>query len=88
MGSYGVVLLTNRTKEIKMKTSMLVEYMKARSNFENRKWMLEDSWVEMMFVQKGTRIFFGVVLDDLGNILRDERQPEFYKTYVYGMKGE
>jgi hypothetical protein len=65
-----------------MKTFALIEYMKARSNFENRNWLLEDSWVENMFVQKGTRIFFGVVLDDLGNIICDERNPEFYKDYV------
>jgi hypothetical protein len=71
-----------------MKTSSLVEYMKARANFENRKWLLDNDWVEGMFVQKGTRIFFGVVLDDLGNILRDNNNPEFYDEYVSNMKGE
>ena len=36
---------------------------------------------ENMFVQKGTRIFFDVVLDDLGNILEDRKSPEFYENY-------
>ena len=71
-----------------MKTASLLKYMKARANFENRKWLLEDSWMEIMFVQKGTRIFFGVVLDDLGNIICDERYPEFYKNYISNLKGE
>lgn len=65
-----------------MITSKLVRYMKDRAFFENVSWSLEDSWIEKMFVQKGTRIFFGVVLDDLGNILRDEKQPIFYEGWV------
>jgi hypothetical protein len=74
--------MDNPKGEKKMKTQDLVEYMKCRAKFENRNWTIEDSWIENMFVQKGTRIFFGVVLDDLGNILRDEKQPEFYNNYV------
>lgn len=71
-----------KPKGKKMITSKLVRYMKDRAFFENVAWNLEDSWIENMFVQKGTRIFFGVVLDDLGNILRDEKQPIFYQGWA------
>lgn len=64
-----------------MKTFKLIDYMKKRSSFEGVNWLLEDDVVENFFVQKGTRIFFGVVLDDLGNILEDRNQPEFYRSY-------
>jgi len=64
-----------------MKTFKLIDYMKKRSSFEGVSWLLEDDVVENFFVQKGTRIFFGVVLDDLGNILEDRNQPEFYRSY-------
>ena len=64
-----------------MKTQKLINYMKKRSEFENVGWEFLDSQVEYFFVQKGTRIFFGVVLDDLGNILKDSQQPDFYKKY-------
>lgn len=64
-----------------MKTQNLINYMKKRAEFENNKWELLDSQLEYFFVQKGTRIFFGVVLDDVGNILKDTQQPEFYKNY-------
>jgi len=63
------------------KVSKLVDYMKCRVAFEKATWSLEDSYLENFFVQKGTRKFFGVVLDDLGNILRDEKFPEFYESY-------
>jgi hypothetical protein len=64
-----------------MKTAKLIEYMKKRAEHEGVKWTLEDSFVENFFVQKGTRIFFGVVLDDLGNILEDRQQPTFYNNW-------
>lgn len=64
-----------------MKTKSLIDYMKQRAKFENTGWELPDSYIENLFVQKGTRIFFGVVLDDLGIILRDDQQPEFYEKY-------
>lgn len=65
-----------------MKTEKLVQYMKARVQYENVKWEIPDDYLENMFVQKGTRIFFGVVLDDLGNIICDNKQPEFYSAFV------
>lgn len=64
-----------------MKTEKLISYMKQRASFEGNNWAMEDDCIENFFVQKGTRIFFGVVLDDLGNILEDRSQPEFYKSY-------
>jgi len=70
-----------------MITKKLIAYMKDRAVFENVEWNLEDSWIETMFVQKGTRIFFGVILDDLGNILRDERQPLFYQGWLSRKEG-
>jgi hypothetical protein len=70
-----------------MKTKKLVEYMRSRAKYENVEWQIPDDYMENMFVQKGTRIFFGVVLDDLGNMLRDERQPNFYNNYISNLKG-
>lgn len=64
-----------------MKTSNLVDYMKKRAIFEGVGWQLPDEYLENFFIQKGTRIFFGVVLDDLGNILEDRNQPEFFIKY-------
>jgi hypothetical protein len=64
-----------------MKTAKLIEYMKSRAEYEGVKWTLEDSFIENFFIQKGTRIFFGVVLDDLGNILEDRQQPIFYNNW-------
>lgn len=64
-----------------MKTRNLIDYMRKRAEFENVGWELPDVYIENLFIQKGTRIFFGVVLDDLGNILRDDQQPEFYENY-------
>lgn len=63
-----------------MKTANLVNYMKKRAAFEGVSWELPAEYLENFFVQKGTRIFFGVVLDDLGNILEDRNQPEFYNN--------
>jgi hypothetical protein len=65
-----------------MKTKNLIEYMKKRAIFEGVSWDLPDHYLENFFVQKGTRIFFGVVLDDLGNIIEDKNQPEFFSNYT------
>lgn len=65
-----------------MKIANLVNYMKERAIFEGVSWQVPDDYLENLFVQKGTRIFFGVVLDDLGNILEDRNQPEFYETFM------
>lgn len=64
-----------------MKTKKLVDYMKYRAKYEKVDWQIPDDYLENMFIQKGTRIFFGVVLDDLGNILTDNKQPKFYNEY-------
>lgn len=64
-----------------MKTSNLIDYMKRRAAFEGVGWQLPDTYLENFFIQKGTRIFFGVVLDDFGNILEDRKQPEFLTKY-------
>ena len=63
------------------KTFELIKYMKARADFEENEWDIPDSYIDTLFVQKGTRIFFGVVLDDLGRILEDRQNPEFYNKY-------
>lgn len=68
------------------KVSKLVDYMKYRVGLENAKWEIEDSQLENFFVQKGTRKFFGVLLDDLGNILRDEKYPAYYESYCGAKK--
>lgn len=64
-----------------MKTINLIDYMKKRAVYEGRAWNIPDLYLENMFVQKGTRVFFGVVLDDLGNLLEDRNFADFFLQY-------
>jgi hypothetical protein len=61
-------------------TSKLAQYMSARANFENVNWGLSDEWLETGFLI-GIRCFFGVDLDDNGNLLEDYQQPSFFQSY-------
>lgn len=65
-----------------IKTKSLIDYMRKRSTLEGRNWTIPDSYLEEMFVQKGTRVFFGVVLDDLGNMLEDKKNKDFFLEYT------
>jgi len=56
------------------KTSHLVEYMELRSMEENVEWSLEIRHLEGLF-NNGLRMYFGVQLDNDGNILSDIQQP-------------
>ena len=58
----------------------LVQYMKSRAEFENLKWQLTEKDLFIYF-EKGIRNFFGVVIDDHGNLIEDNEQPSFFKSY-------
>lgn len=58
----------------------LVQYMKARADFENLKWELTEKDLYGYFKQ-GIRNFFGVIIDDGGNLIEDNEQPSFFISY-------
>ena len=64
-----------------MKTTQLFNYMKKRSEVENSKWCLSKKYLENHF-RIGIRNFFGVELDNNGNLLWDIQQPYngFFET--------
>lgn len=58
----------------------LSQYMNVRAQFENVQWELTPQDLEPYF-DKGVRSFFGVTIDDHGNLLSDEQQPSFFNSY-------
>ena len=62
-----------------MKTERLVEYMELRSQVEETEWGLDTDYLEPYFIN-GVRHFFGVQLDNDGNILSDTQQP--FKGFI------
>jgi hypothetical protein len=58
----------------------LVQYMKERAKFENLKWELTEKDLSGYFYH-GIRNFFGVVVDDDGNLIEDNEQPSFFNSY-------
>jgi len=63
---------------MKVRTKKLSKYMKKRSEVENVEWGLSVMYLEQLFVM-GMRDFFGVTLDNKGNLLSDEQEP--YENY-------
>ena len=64
-----------------MRTNKLNHYMKLRAAWEKLPWDLDVAFTEGYFRQ-GVRNFFGVDLDNRGNLLRDLQQPDFFKAYT------
>lgn len=68
--------------------SRLVQYMQARAKFEdaafdgiaNVRWELTEKDL-LIYFNKGIRNFFGVVIDDAGNLIEDAEQPSFFLSY-------
>lgn len=58
----------------------LVAYMKSRAAFEGVEWKLTAAFLQQSFDQ-GIRTFFGVDIDEKGNLLSDVQQPDFFKKY-------
>jgi hypothetical protein len=58
----------------------LTQYMKARAKFENVEWLLTEDNLSPYY-DKGVRNFFGVEIDDEGNLLEDQQQPSFFNSY-------
>jgi hypothetical protein len=73
-------MTTDRTR--KMKTEKLERYMKLRSKVEGMKWKLDIEFLENHFTF-GVRCFFGVHMDNNGNLLFDEQEPfdGFFSNY-------
>jgi hypothetical protein len=65
---------------IKTKMKVLCAYMKKRAVHEGVEWALTEGFLQHYF-DRGTRCFFGVEIDDEGQLLRDEQQTEFFKRY-------
>jgi hypothetical protein len=61
-----------------MKTRKLITYMKNRSEMEGVEWGLQDETIEGLF-NSGLRLFFGVELDNEGNLLKDSQ--EYHKGF-------
>ncbi len=63
--------------------------MKLRSVIERRRWSLGTDYLEPYFI-KGVRKFFGVRLDNNGNLLFDDQEPiaglfeNWERAYKYG----
>jgi hypothetical protein len=55
-------------------------YMKERASFEGVEWKLTPAWLQRHFAL-GTRTFFGVEVDDGGNLIADLQQPKFFAKY-------
>ena len=71
-----------------MKTEKLVRYMKLRSKIEGTEWGLDTEYLEPYF-NNGGRHFFGVHLDDKGNLLFDDQEPfkGFFNNWEMRMSG-
>lgn len=54
--------------------------MTVRASYENVKWELTENDL-LPYFNKGVRSFFGVVVDDCGNLVDDEQQPSFFNSY-------
>lgn len=59
----------------------IFSYMRARARFERQQFTLLPAFFEDEF-NKGCRKFFGVSLDNDGNLLSDEQQPTFFAEYL------
>lgn len=74
---------TNMTEDNQPKANKMTklnQYMKARANFENLEWELSEELLKPFF-EEGIRVFFGVELDDEGNLISDAQQPSFFMSY-------
>jgi hypothetical protein len=58
----------------------LLDYMQARAKMEGVRHDLPLGFYQVAYEQ-GTRTFFGVTLDDDGNLLEDVQQPVFFREY-------
>jgi hypothetical protein len=63
-----------------MKTKKLIDYMKQRAAHEGVKWELTEAFLQAHF-DRGVRNFFGVAVDNRGQLIRDTQQPDFFETY-------
>lgn len=68
--------------EDNMKISKLIQYMKSRAEFEKTEWGLEDDMIASLF-DSGIRNFFGVKVDDDGELIEDSQQPSFFSSYKF-----
>lgn len=62
------------------KMKKLSRYMKSRAAFEGAEWALTDAYLQRHF-DHGVRNFFGVTVDEKGDLLSDVQHPDFFKKY-------
>ena len=58
----------------------IYDYMKARAKAEDQNFNLKDEYFVANLLL-GVRNFFGVEIDDEGELLRDEQNPVFFNWY-------
>lgn len=63
-----------------MKTRQIYNYIQSRAHWEEVKFALDKTFFESAF-DVGCRTFFGVTLDEDGNLLEDVQFPEFFENY-------
>ncbi len=63
-----------------MKILKLRRYMSARAEFEGVEWKMPNKFMQDKF-NAGCREFFGVRVDEAGDLIRDQQKPEFFKRY-------
>lgn len=61
-------------KKNSCKTNKLNSYMKRRSKIEGVEWGLSVQHLNVMF-ELGIRTFFGVTIDNQGNLINDSQEP-------------
>ncbi len=71
---------TNTNEILPVKTRLLIDYMILRAEHEKCAWGFPD-WFTEAYFDKGMRNFFGVSLDNGGNLLGDHQQPAFFEAF-------
>jgi hypothetical protein len=68
------------------KTKKLCSYMKIRSQIEGVEWRLNELYLDEWF-NDGCRQFFGVWMNEDGNLIEDEQEPYkgFFKETIMNL---
>jgi hypothetical protein len=70
----------DRQERKKEPWKMIFDYMAARAEMEGVEHSLPRDFYHISH-ERGVRTFFGVTLDDDGNLLEDVQQPAFFLEY-------
>lgn len=64
----------------------LTDYMRYRADAEGVAWCMPDDFLQMNF-DAGIRLFFGVQIDDSGQIIDDDQNPKALEAYLAAKEG-